>query len=367
MKATRGNKHDHPFWGAAAELVGRRKLVISGEPPHDGQLEGPDGLTVKVTFDQAGKPNVVTDGAGLFEEREFIHQLLSVYSEYRAVTDEFEGLDDTGVKALYAESERRFKAKKRGDLAEARAIARRNSLLGYASQARRHHHQKASRAQAFSEKIRLPLGTAEVLEGMGERFERPSATLVAFAPQARSEAVAMWEKANGGGQSERWAVLTDLSYWEWVKEKRGSGHSAVSIAMRQRSRRRRPSQRGGRVDKDSIIPLLESRVGGRPFGADPEPAPRGDAVVVVFEGKLGSLPELLRHAGPNVHFDHHEAGALWTRWFEFYGARPLSISANLMEFQLPVRLSDKAVEQATHEHHQYGAVFVEGTRWRFRW
>lgn len=368
MKATRGNKHDHPFWLAAAELVGRRNLVIGGEPPHNGQVEGPDGLVLKVTFDNAGEPQIESDGAGLLEEREFVHKLRATYAEYRAVANEFDGLDDAGVKALYAENERRYKAKKRGDLTEAKAIARRSTLLGYASAARRHQRQKVSRAEAFSETIRLPTGSGEYLEGLGERFKGGSNSLIAFAPQARAEALSWWAKAYNENNTDRWAVLMNLSYWEWVKEKRGSGQTALHFALRQRAARRRPSRkRSVRVDKDSVVPLLESRVKGRPFGADAKPAPRGDAVVVLFEGKLSAFPGLLRHAGPNVHFSDTEAGALWTRWFEFYGARPLSIGGNVMEFELPVRLSDKAVQQVAHEHSQYGAIFVDGLRWRFRW
>ena len=109
-------------------------------------------------------------------------------------------------------------------------------------------------------------------------------TLYAFAPRAQKEAGELWRRVYAQ-EGERWALLTDLPYWEWIREAR------PTRSPRGRSRR----TEAARPSTHDIIEVLRSRLGGREVRADPRPPVHGPAVLVVFEGALSRLPGALRH------------------------------------------------------------------------
>ena len=190
-----------------------------------------------------------------------------------------------------------------------------------------------------------------------DRLTTPEGVVLGLAPRRREEAVALHARVSAVGSDRLWAVLVDLAYWSWLRERHGSTARATSS-----SDRGRPP-----ADADNVVALLQARLGDAVCEARRVPPLRGPAVVVVYEGALDRLPQVLLHPGPEVHFSAEEAGALWTRWHARHEARPFAAGADVLEFQVPQPVPPESSAALAAEHRCYGAVTLDGDRWRFRW
>ena len=342
----KGTKFDHLFWGAAQEVAGKRGVRLNREGAPGGVVRTGAGCSVTVTFDPQDQPTLTPDQDSQ-EARDLRDTLLAKYEAYIELGWEALKGDEQTMKAAWAAMERERKQGKRGPEARQR-WADTYRVLRFVSDMRAHRQRDEARRAAFSE----PLELGPALPNTGERLVVAGGTLYAFAPRAQKEAGELWRRVYAQ-EGERWALLTDLPYWEWIREAR------PTRSPRGRSRR----TEAARPSTHDIIEVLRSRLGGREVRADPRPPVHGPAVLVVFEGALSRLPEALRHPGPEAHFDGADAGLLWQRWFERYGCRPYALGANRAEFEVPGAHTEAFAEELT----AVAASHQEGSRWRLRW